>query len=96
VGQPGPRRAPSVTREIVALPQRPKTGQEVSFSVEAVDASGKPPACVWNFGDDATAEGLRVKRVFDKPGRHYVLARLTDSGSGDGRMDWYELDVTEK
>jgi hypothetical protein len=93
VGQAGPRRAPSIAREIVALPQRPKAGQEVAFSIGIADASPTPPACAWDFGDGATAEGRQTKHAFDKPGRYVVIARLSDPDSGLGRMDGYELDV---
>jgi len=46
-----------------------------------------------DFGEGATGEGRQGKHAFEKPGRYYVIARLTGPEPGPGRLDGYALDV---
>jgi len=60
-------------------PDHPRSGQAVEFDAAgAFDPGGKIVSYKWNFGDGATASGIRSKHSYAAPGEYAISLKVTD------------------
>lgn len=61
------------------IDQSVSVNQKVSFDGNgSIDVDGKIVNYFWNFGDGATAEGVKVEKVFTSAGKYTVSLKVTD------------------
>ena len=74
VRPPQPPRA-----EFTASPSEPLVGQPIVFDAAASSPAGQIVRFVWEFGDGASAEGVRATHTYSAPGGYDVIVWVTDS-----------------
>jgi len=56
-----------------------KVGEEITFDGgKSSDPDGQIASYEWDFGDGTKAEGVQVKKIYDKPGEYQVTLTVTD------------------
>jgi hypothetical protein len=62
----------------VAIPRAAHTGAEVRMAIAASDTWSPLVAPLWRLGDRTRVRGMRVKHVFQQPGRYRIRVTVAD------------------
>jgi PKD repeat protein len=67
---------------VAGFPQLACPGEAVEFDgFKSSDPDGKIVRYVWDFGDGTTAEGVKPRHAFEKPGTYKVKLTVTDDSA---------------
>ena len=73
-----------------------KVGEEITFDGgKSSDPDGKITSYEWDFGDGTKAEGVQVKKIYDKPGQYQVTLTVADD-KGATATDTLTVTVKEE